>query len=291
MTTPPNQQNRLIIPGRPTAAQGTQQLHLANSGGSVTRTVQVPPAAAAATRTDPGFFKRLVTGLNPLRQSTRGAMMMSGLGAAALALDVAATLNLGNPFLFYDRRETWKEMSGSMEGSRTDLWRGYFDQVAPNWRGSAAEALTQYIRFNADMLFDKLGKVGQEMSGAMHNQFKEVLEYDLSVFGLYATSAPVLRSLAAMSTTHPVARVALMTQVGVFTTALGNLVKQFADVYNSYEGDLNKLELKLTDLKGAFYKSGDPELGARDLGLTPTIDDPGRVDDMWVPKAEGPVVQ
>ncbi|MCK2221302.1 hypothetical protein MF672_046990 [Actinomadura sp. ATCC 31491] len=285
MSTPANQPARLIVPGQSTPAQTGQTLHLANAGGTVTRTVNVPPAAAAATRTDPGFFKRLVTGLNPLRQNTRSAMVMSGLGTAALAMDVAATLNLGNPFLFYDRRETWKELSGSLEGNRSNLWRGFFDDIAPNWKGTAVETLQQYVRFNVNGLFGQLGKVGDEMSGAMHGQFKEVLEYDLSVFGLYATSAPVLRSLASMSTAHPVARVALMTQVGVFTTALGNLVKQFADIYNSYEGDLNKLELKLNDLRGAFYKSGNPAQGARDLHLSPTIDDPARAGDMWVPKA------
>ncbi|MEV4549582.1 hypothetical protein [Nonomuraea wenchangensis] len=283
MSTPPNQPPKLIVPGQSTPPQGNQQLFLANRNNTVSGTVQVKPAAAVA-RTDPGFFKRLVTGLNPLRQNTRAAMAMSGLGAGALALDVAATLNLGNPFLFYDRRETWKEMSGALEGNRSNLWRGYFDQISPNWKGTAAETLQQYVRFNVNGLFSQLGKVGDEMSGAMHGQYKEVLEYDLSVFGLYAASAPILRSLAAMSTTHPVARVALMTQVGVFTTALGNLVKQFADVYNSYEGDLNKLELKLNDLKGAFYNSGDPAKGPRDLRLSPALADPQRTDDVWKPK-------
>ncbi|QYC38710.1 hypothetical protein Nocox_05415 [Nonomuraea coxensis DSM 45129] len=286
MTTPPHQPPNLVVPGQTSVPQGDQRLYLAGRNNAVTGSVQVKPAAAAV-RSDPGFFKRLVTGLNPLRQSTRAAMAMSGLGAAALALDVAATLNLGNPFLFYDRRETWKEMSGALEGNRSNLWRGYFDQISPNWKGTAAEALQQYVRFNVNGLFSQLGKVGDELSGAMHGQYKEVLEYDLSVFGLYATSAPVLRSLASMSTAHPVARVALMTQVGVFSTALGNLVKQFADIYNSYEGDLNKLELKLNDLKGAFYNSGDPTRGARDLHLSPTLADPGRADDMWKPKGAG----
>ncbi|MFG1941922.1 hypothetical protein [Nonomuraea sp. NPDC048826] len=274
--------SELVVPGRTTPPPGVQQLHLTDTRGNVTRTVQVPPAA---TRTDPGFFKRLVTQLNPLRQTTRGAMLLSGLGGAALAMDVAATANLGNPFLFYDRRETWKEMSGSLEGDRANLWRGYFDDVSPHWKGQAAGMLQQYIRFNVNGLFGQLGKVGDEMSGAMHGQFKEVLEYDLSVIGLYAGSAPILRTLASMSA-QPVARVALMTQVGVFTTALGNLVKQFADVYNSYEGDLNKLELKLNDLRGAFYESGDPGRGARDLRLSPTIEDPAAVRDLWVPAGE-----
>ena len=273
---------KLVVPGQTTPPRTTQPLYLSDSRGNVTRTVQVPPAG---TRTDPGFFRRLITRLNPLRQTTRSAMALSGLGLAALALDVAATANLGNPFLFYDRRETWKEMSGALEGGRSNLWRGYFDKVAPHWKGQAVEILQRHIRFNVNSLFGRLGDVSDEMSGAMHNQYKEVLEYDLSVFGLYATSAPILRTLASMSA-HPVARVALMTQVGVFTTALSNLVKQFADVYNSYEGDLNKLELKLNDLKGAFHESGDPRRGPRDLRLPSTFDDPRRVGDMWTPAAE-----
>ncbi|PZG17900.1 hypothetical protein [Nonomuraea aridisoli] len=280
MSTPPNQPPKLLVPGRPTVPQGAQQLYVTNAGGTVTKTIPVPPAAA--TRTDPGFFKRLVGQLNPLRQTTRAATVMSGLGVATLALDVAATVNLGNPFLFYDRRETWKEMSGSLEGNRSNLWRDYFDNIAPNWKGHAAEMLQQYVRFNVNGLFSQLGKVSDEMSGAMHSQYKEVLEYDLSVFGLYAGSAPILRTLAGMSA-NPVARAVLMTQVGVFTTALGNLVKQFADIYNSYEGDLNKLELKLNDLRGAFYSSGDPAQGARQLNLSPTIADAKTVKNMWIP--------
>ncbi|MGA5756848.1 hypothetical protein [Nonomuraea bangladeshensis] len=283
MTTPSHQPPKLIVPGQGATPQGNQQLFLANRNGTVTGAVQVKPVAAAV-RTDPGFFKRLVTGLNPLRQSNRTAMAMSGLGGAALALDVAATLNLGNPFLFYDRRETWKEMSEALKGNGLNLWRAYFDKVPAHWKGTASEAIAQYMRFKVNDLFGELGKVGDEMSGAMHGQYKEVLEYDLSVFGLYAATAPVLRSLATMSTTHPVAKVALMTQVGVFTTALGNLVKQFADVYNSYEGDLNKLELKLNSLRAAFYNSGDPAQGARDLQLSPALTDPQRVGDMWMPK-------
>ena len=77
-----------------------------------------------------------------------------------------------------------------------------------------------------------------------------------------------------------------MTQVGLFMSAAGNLVKQFADVYNSYESALNKLELKLNDLRGAFYRSGNPALGARDLHLTPAIADPAQLDDYWVPMSK-----
>ncbi|GAA2356583.1 hypothetical protein [Nonomuraea africana] len=280
MSTPSNQPPRLIVPGQVAPSQ-TQQLHITNASGAVQRTVTVTPTP----RTDPGFYQKLIGNLNPLRQSSRVAMAMSGLGVAALALDVAATLNLGNPFLFYDRRESWKETAGLLEGNRADLWRAYFDEIAPNWKGHAVEMLQQYVRFNVNGLYSQLGKVSGEMSGAMHGQYKEVLEYDLSVFGLYASSAPILRALAGMSA-HPIGRVALMTQVGLFMTGLGNLVKQFADVYNAYEGDLNKLELKLNELKGAFYRAGNPDMGARDLGLSGTIEDPSRVGEYWVPAAK-----
>jgi hypothetical protein len=281
MSTPPGEPAKLILPGQSTPP-AAQQLHITNARGAVQRTLTV---GAPQPRTDPGFYKKLITELNPLRQSTRGAMAMSGLGMAALALDVAATLNLGNPFLFYDRREQWKDMAGLLEGSRSDLWRSFFDDISPNWRGDAVETLQQYVRFNVNGLYAQLGKVSGEMSSAMHSQYKEVLEYDLSVFGLYATSAPMLRTVAMLSA-HPVGRVTLMTQVGLFMSAIGNLIKQFADVYNSYEGDLNKLELKLNDLKGAFYKTGNPDLGARELHLTPAISDPAQLNDYWVPASK-----
>ncbi|WP_188191139.1 hypothetical protein [Nonomuraea sp. SYSU D8015] len=276
MSTPSNQPPKLIIPGQSTTQPTGGQLHLANSNGAVTKTVTVPPATA---RADNGFFNRLIARLNPLRAATRPAMGL--LGAGAIALDVAATLNLGNPFLFYDRRETWKEMSGSLEGSRSNLWRGYFDNVSPNWKGHASEMLQQYVRFNVNGLFSQLGKVSDDMSSSMQSQFKEVAEYDLSVLGLYASQAPILRTLASMSA-HPVARATLVAQTGLFMGALGNLLKQFADIYVTNEGELNKLELKLNDLRGAFYNSGNPELGARDLDLSGNIEN----KDIWVHASE-----
>ncbi|MGW0482831.1 hypothetical protein [Nonomuraea sp. NPDC003214] len=282
MTTPSGEPPKLIVPGQTTPPAGGQQLHVANARGAVQRTITVSPPQP---RTDPGFYRRLISQLNPLRQTTRSAMVISGLGVAALALDVAATLNMGNPFLFYDRREQWKDMAGQLEGSRSDLWRSFFDDIAPNWKGRAVETLQQYVRFNVNGLYSQLGKISGEMSSTMHSQFKEVLEYDLSVFSLYASSAPVLRTIASLSA-HPVGKVALWTQVGVFMSMAGNMVKQFADVYNSYEGDLNKLELKLNELRGAFYKSGNPDMGARDLNLTPAIADPFRLKEYWVPASQ-----
>ncbi|MBB3728429.1 hypothetical protein [Nonomuraea dietziae] len=280
MSTPPNEPPKIFLPRETPPPASSQQLHIANRSGNVVRAVTVQPTPTP--RTDPGFYRRLISGLNPLRQTTRAAMAMSGLGIAAIALDVAATLNLGNPFLFYDRRERWKDMAGLLEGNRSDLWRSYFDDISPHWKGHAVEMLQQYIRFNVNGLYSQLGKISGEMSGTMQSQFKEVSEYDLSVFGLYATSAPILRTLATMSL-HPVGRVALMTQVGVFMSATGNLVKQFADVYYTYEGELNKLELKLNDLRGAFYRAGNPAMGPRDLNISPTIGDAAQVKENWIP--------
>ncbi|GAA1693655.1 hypothetical protein AB0C27_23835 [Nonomuraea sp. NPDC048882] len=278
MSTPSNQPPKLVVPGQNTPPAGTQQLHIANRSGNIARTVQVTPAGA---RPDPGFYRRLIGQLNIARQPTRQAMVLSGLGVAALALDVAATLNVGNPFLFSSRRDTWKEMSGSLEGNRSNMWRGYFDDIAPNWKGDAAEMLQQYVRFNVNGLFSQLGKVSDDMSGAMQTQFKEVAEYDLSVLGLYAGSAPVFRALAGMSA-HPVGRAALLSYLGIWAGALGNLLKQFADIYVTNEGELNKLELRLNDLLGAFYNSGKPEQGARELNISPQI----QHQDRWVPMEE-----
>ncbi|MGW0801890.1 hypothetical protein [Nonomuraea sp. NPDC002799] len=246
------------------------------------KTASVP---AAAARTDPGFFKRLIGELHPLRQTTRSAMTMSGLGVAALAIDVAATLNIGNPWLFYDRRETWKELSGSLEGNKLDMWRDYFDHVSPNWKGQASTTVKEYMRFNQDFLFAKLGDVGDQMSTTMQNQYEEVLEYDISVFGVYASSASILRALARMSG-HPIGRAALVAQATVFTGMLSTMVKQFADIYNNNEGDLNKLEQSLNKLKAQFYHGGNPEQGARELTLSPTVDDPSRLDREWIPAPE-----
>ncbi|MGI5161061.1 hypothetical protein [Microbispora sp. CA-102843] len=287
MSTPPSEPGKLFVPGRPTS--GPKELYVTDSSGNVQRAVSVAPAetaetaaTSAATRTDPGFFRNLVKGLNPLRQQTRTAAAMSGLGVAALALDVAATLNLGNPFLFYDRRELWKEMGGRLESGRSDIWFSYFQDVSPNWKGHAADLLGRRVRFNTTVLYEKLHGVTGEMSSTMHSQFKEVLEYDLSVFGLYAASAPILRTLSAMSA-HPAGRVALISQVGVFASALGNLVKQFADIYMASEGDLNKVEQKLNDLRAAFFQGGDPARGRRDLTLTPDVADRANVLDYWQP--------
>ncbi|MCG5218951.1 hypothetical protein [Streptosporangium sp. KLBMP 9127] len=279
MTIPPNTPNtpRLILPTNPPSllVLPDGSIHKVPPDGS---THKVPPKIS--TRTDPGFFKQLVTELNPLRQTTRTGMVMSGLGLAALALEAVATLNLGNPFLFADRRQTWKDMSGRLEGGRSDVWRCYFDEVTPNWKGDAVDALQRHIRFNINGLYGQLGKVSDQSSTTMQGLYKEVLEYDLSLFALYAASAPVLGAVMKMSA-HPMGKAALIAAVTGFAGLVHNLVSQFADVYNTYEGELNKQELLLNNLRGAFYNGGDPAQGPRDLNLHPSISDPEMMGDNW----------
>ncbi|MDP9849388.1 hypothetical protein [Streptosporangium lutulentum] len=277
--TPP----KLIVPGQ-TASTDPKQLYVTNASGAVQQeiTVKPRPTGKVGTRTDPGGFKQLIEGINKSSTPIRTGLAVSGLGVVGLALLAAAVMNAGNPFLFADRRDTWKELAGLLEGNRSDVWRSYFDDISPNWQGAAPTVLQQYIRFNVNGLYSQLGKISDEMSGTMQGQYKEVIEYDLSLLGLLATSKPMFEVLTKMST-HPAGRLALMAQAGAFLGALANLIKQFSDVYSSYEGDLNKLELKLNDLKGAFYQSGDPGRGPRDLNLNSPIDDPAHINDNWKP--------
>jgi hypothetical protein len=279
--TPP----KLIVPGQ-TASTAPQQLYVTNASGTVQQNVTVnpQPTGKVGTRTDPGDFRKLIEGINKSSTPIRTGLAVSGLGIVGLALLAAAVMNVGNPFLFSDRRDTWKELAALLEGNRSDVWRSYFDDISPNWQGNAATALQQYIRFNVNGLYSQLGKISGEMSGTMEGQRKEILEYDLSLLGLLATSKPMFEVLTRLSMT-PAGRLALMTTAGAFLGQLANLIKQFADVYNSYQGDLNKLELKLNDLKGAFYQGGDPGRGPRDLNLNSPIDDPAHINDNWKPAA------
>ncbi|TMR96939.1 hypothetical protein [Nonomuraea basaltis] len=284
----PTEPPKLTVPGQTTPPPGNQQFYIANRNGNVTSTHSVPSSSSAArpataARTNPGFFKELIAKLTPARVSVRGGLAMSGLGAAALALDVVATLNLGDPFLYYDQRETWKDMSGSVDGSRMDVWRGYFEQVSPNWKGHASDMLARHVRFSLDDMFKAQKSVSDEMSSSMHGQFWEVLQYDLSVFSLYAASAPIFRTLATMSATHPLGRAVLVAQATAFTGLLGNLVKQFSDIVSANESSLNKTELKLNDLRAAYYMSGNPDLGQRQLGLADVLSDEDSPKDLWIP--------
>ncbi|MEV6860986.1 hypothetical protein AB0M44_08270 [Streptosporangium subroseum] len=275
--TPP----KLIVPGQ-AAATAPQQLYVTNASGAVPKTMTVKPIGKVGVRTDPGGFKQLVAGINRSSTPIRTGLAVSGLGIVGIALLAAAVMNVGNPFLFSDRRDTWKEMAGLLEGNRSDVWRSYFDDISPNWQGTAATTLQQYIRFNVNGLYSQLDKISGEMSGTMQGQYKEIIEYDLSLVGLLGISKPMFEVLTKMSM-HPAGRLALMAHAGAFLGALANLIKQFADVYNSYEGDLNKLELKLNGLKGAFYQGGDPGRGSRDLDLNSPIDDPTHINDNWKP--------
>lgn len=275
---------RIFIVGPDGEATPQSTALVRRPSGSVVRVTPV------GTRTDPGFFRKLLTNLNPLRQQTRAAMALSGVGLFALAMDVAATLNLGNPFLFYDRRETWKELSGNLKGARSDVWYGFFGQegtgeggMSSHWTGEAKSALASYIRFNLTGLYDELGKVSDQSSETMNNLYTEVLEYDQSVFGFYATTGPVLWSVAQMSA-NPMARGILIGAVTTAAGALGFLVKQYMDIFNVYEKQLNQQELKLNELRSLFYNSGDPARGPRStLGLDPTIEAPGNPNDYWKP--------
>jgi hypothetical protein len=243
---------------------GPGQLNVYDPNGKLMRTV------AFGHRTDPGFFKNVVAQVRSHNHPIRLGLTMSGLGVAGGALVVASVLNLGNPFLFYDRRETWKELHGNLKGAAWDVWITYFSEISGNWKGHAVETLQQYLRFKLIGMFDQLGSIAKDMTGTMHSQYKEVLEYDLSAAALWATAAPIFKALIQMSS-HPVGRVALMTQAGVFLTAAGNLLKQFADVYNKYESELKDLELKLHELRGIFYNMGNPDMGARNLHVHPDI--------------------
>ncbi|MFI6389943.1 hypothetical protein [Nonomuraea sp. NPDC050540] len=272
MTPPPP--SNLIVPGEP-SPPGPRQVHVYGPDGKILRTVSV------GQRSDPGFFKNLVTQVRNHDQPIRLGLAMSGAGAAGGALVVATVLNLGNPFLYRDRRETWKELHGTLKGSAWDVWITYFSEISGNWTGHAVETFQQYLRFKLIGMFDQLGSLAKDMTEAMNSQYKEVHEYDASVGALWATSAPVFKALMAMSG-HPVGRVALMTQTGLFLTAAGTLLKQFADVYNTHESTLMDLELKLHEVRGIFYNAGRPGMGARDLSVHPDIEDPRH----WRPASE-----
>ncbi|MFI6451998.1 hypothetical protein ACIBF6_10615 [Streptosporangium amethystogenes] len=264
MSTPSGGPPNLNIPGQ-FKSVGPGQLNVYASDGSVARTVTF-----GQQRADPGFFKNVITQIRAHDQPVRAGLLVAGFGVGGTALLTAAALNLGNPALFVFRRDDWKEMLGHLKGSAWDVWLFYFSDVSPQWKGHAVETLQQYLRFKLIGMFDQLGAITKDMSSTMHGQYKEVLEYDMSLVGMWAAASPVFKMLLPASST-PLGRVALVAHAGVFLTAVGTLLKQFADVYNKYEGDLNDLELKITDLKGAFYNMGNPSMGARDLHVDSDI--------------------
>ncbi|MFE0156752.1 hypothetical protein ACFWY5_57175 [Nonomuraea sp. NPDC059007] len=245
---------------------GPRQMHVYGPDGKIMRTVTL------GQRSDPGFFRNLIAQVRNHNQPIRLGLAMSGAGAAGGALLVASLLNLGNPKLYSDRRETWKELHGNIKGSAWDVWITYFSEISGNWKGEAVETFQQYLRFKLIGMFDQLAGLAEDLSGAMDSQYKEVLQYDLSAAALWGLSAPIFAGLIEMSA-HPVGRVALMTFAGLFLTAAGNLLVQFADVYNKNESTLLDLELKLHDVKGIFYTMGRPDMGARNLTVNPDIED------------------
>ncbi|MEU4327478.1 hypothetical protein [Nonomuraea dietziae] len=236
------------------------------------------PRPTAPVRVDPGFFRSAIAQIKAHHSPISTGLLLSGFGLFVKVLMVFAVLNMGNPAIFVFRRDDWKQMLGYLKGSAWDVWLGFFSDVSPYWNGYAVGALQQYLRFKLIGMFDQLGAIAKDASGTMHGQYKEVLEYDLSMLVLWKTYGPVFKAATPLAAT-PLGRVAMVAQAGVFVTALGNQVSQFSDVFNKYEGDLNDLELKLTDLVGAFYNGGNPERGARDLTVTPRVSNP----DFWKP--------
>lgn len=276
MSTPFGEPPKLFIPGQASPPQGSQQLHIANRSGVVQYTRTIPPASA-----DPGFFKQLITQIKIHSRPVATGVTVAGFAVVGGALILAALANVGNPWLFSHRRDTWKEMLGQLKGNAWDVWLGYFSNLPPYWKGHAVEMLQQYLRFKLIGMFDQLGAIAKDISSAMHNQYKEVLEYDLSLVGLVAPAAAIFKVLTPLSGT-PLGRAALITHSGAFLGAIGTLLKQFYDIYNKYETSLNDLELKLTEVKGAFYNTGDPGRGARDLHVDPMV----KNIRMWEPAAE-----
>lgn len=199
-------------------------------------------------------------------------LTIAGLAVMGAVLILIAIANFGNPVLFIHRRDRWKEMLGHLKGNAWDVWLGYFSDLPPYWKGHAVEMLQQYLRFKLIGMFDQLGAIAKDMSSTMHNQYKEVTEYDLALVGLVIPAGAAFKVLVPMAGT-PLGRIFLMAHSGGFLGTIGTLIKQFADIYNKYESSLNDLELKITETKGAFYNTGDPAKGSRDLHVDPMVKD------------------
>jgi hypothetical protein len=291
----------LSTPGNP-PAEPAGRFYLADPSGRVTGHVDVatpgsaPPAGAASPVSVPpagaasgtgaveagtaaseatagegtAKFAQLVGRVNTARPVVRGAMAMSGT-IFALAVDVAATANLGNPWLYYNRRDTWKNLSEGVRGKRRDVRQGVLDIT--DWVGPAKAKMEDYSRFTLDeSLFSSLADTSSELSSVMHGVGSEVTEYDASVATVYATSAPVIRSMMALSAGNPMSTVMLSTYITAFAGTLLNLIKQLWDIYNKAGGDMTAIEAKQAGaLKAAFWQGGDPSGHERDLALPQTL--------------------
>ncbi|WP_336210917.1 hypothetical protein [Nonomuraea sp. LPB2021202275-12-8] len=262
--------SKLHVPGAPGPAE-SRTLYVTQNGRTVARTVTVGPRAP-----DPGFFKRAIEQIKRYDGPITLGLSMSNAGKVGWMIRGAVLVNVGNPWLFSDRRDAWKEIHGHMKGNAWDIWYAYFDHISPNWKGRAVDTLQQYLRFKLIGMFDQLGNLSKEMSGTMQNQYNEVAQYDAAAVGLWTIEGPVFKALTKLAAT-PAGRIALMAQSTVFLTMSCTLLTQFYDVYRKFEGELNGLDLKFMDLKGAFYLSGDPARGPRDLHMDQRVTD----SDYW----------
>ncbi|WP_433251329.1 hypothetical protein ACQPYK_05740 [Streptosporangium sp. CA-135522] len=241
------------------------------------------PVAIAQRPPNDAFFKSVVGRMRSSSRVIWAGLGMSGLSIPGRVLMVAVAANLGNPLLFSDKRNTWKEMHGWLKGAGGwDTWLGYFNEIPPRWKGHAVDLFQQYIRFKLTGMFDTLGASAKDYSAAMEGQRKDVLEYDLAAVTLFTTVQDKFALLLPASTT-PMGRLALLARSAVFLTSASALLKQFADIYNQYESQLNDLEMKLYDVKGAFYIAGDQSKGPRDMHADPAVADPKN----WTPVTPG----
>ncbi|WP_203985738.1 hypothetical protein [Sphaerisporangium rufum] len=230
-----------------------------------------------------GSHTRLLAQIALPRQAVRAGMTRSGIGALGLALDVAAVANIGSVSLFGDLRDDWKKIVAELDVSNSDVWRSFFDGVSPNWNGEAKALMERFVRHTTDKIYPMAKDIAAKMSSMMQSQRKEIFEYDVSVALLYLTSGPIFLTLMAASAT-PAGQFALASFTLAFIAALGNLLKQFADVIAAYESGLNGVEMAVNTMNSMVFTGGDPEKGGRDLKMYRTVTDPAQVDSgFWDP--------
>ncbi|RJL30031.1 hypothetical protein [Bailinhaonella thermotolerans] len=223
------------------------------------------------------WFQDLLGVIKPARDRTREGMILSGAGRALLAIDLLAFLNLGDPWIFMERRDDWKAKAAELEAKRSNLWNSFFTaDFYPNWQGGARDALETHLRFNVNGLFAGLKKGSTGMSESMQGLNKEIVEYDFSVAALYLGSAAIFNELVSLSRTHPLGRGKLLAQALAVGGVFANTIKQFYDVVASAQGDLNKHQLNFNDLRASFFVDGDTSK-PRNLSMSPQVDHEGNV--------------
>ncbi|TMR07577.1 hypothetical protein ETD86_51490 [Nonomuraea turkmeniaca] len=285
MSTPSNLPPSLILPGSGPAPQSTQPAFVARPSGLLVPSGTTPTPAAPAAPANSGFFQRLIAALRRGRVQIESSFVGTVLMASVVAVDVAAVANLGDPELFYEKRDAWMATKDSVETSRSEVWNSWTDNIATNWSGDAASIVETNIRFKTNGLFGALGDVGWEMSSAMNKQAKEVLEYDFSVLSIVLASGPVFQKLWAMRS-HPVGLVMLLTQGGIYVGLLANLITQFADLLVANDSALYEVKGKLNNMRATFYEDGDPNKGILNFNLSANISDPDLTENLWVPMGE-----